>query len=91
MTIMTGHAAVTFTVLVLGVQTSHGVNSTNEACRNPVYHVQNLHQTNHCVVSKPMFFYLSICYLTCSINTQAGILLVTHGKVTCFMPKEVAA
>ena len=77
---MTGLAVVTFTVLVLGVQSSYGVNSTNEACRNPVYHVQNLHQTNHCVVSKPMLSYLAICYHTCFINTQAGILLITHGK-----------
>ena len=66
MTMMTGLAVVTFTVLVLGVQSSYGINSTNEACRNPVYHVQNLHQTNHCVVSKIIF-----CYLALIIPRQA--------------------
>ena len=48
---MRGLVGGTLSVIVLWVEASCVINSTNEACRNVVYNVQNLHQANHCVVS----------------------------------------
>ena len=64
---MRGLVAGTLTVMALWVEASCVKNSTNEACRNVVYNVQNLHQANHCVVSA--------CYSTNSYMITASLMV----------------